>query len=183
MTQTQTKLSRYTFYTLLAIMALGATTAMASEVTGTLSSDITSYQNTSGSIGGTVSSNDTDQNQTGSEVTGALSSNITSNQNTSGNIGGTVSSDTTADGGLTGTVVGGSSGGGGTSSGGSSGGSGSTNFSNESSDLPAGAVLGVTAENVVAPGFPNAGFASPTVQSSPNLWMTIVSFFKSLAIF
>lgn len=164
MTHTQIIFSLYISCLVLAVMAFAATMAVASEVTGTLSSDTTSQK-------------------TGSEVTGSLSSDTTSNQTTSGTIGGAVSGDTAVDGSLAGTVVGGSTGGGGGGSRSSGGGGGTRNVDDDSSDSPTGAVLGAADDNPTAPGFPNAGFAPPIIESSPTLWMTIVTFFKGQPTF
>lgn len=73
---TRIRTSYLVFFTL-AVMMSGATIALASEVTGNLSSDIQSTTQTSGNLDGTV----------------------TSNPQTSGNLGGTVTSESSSSGG------------------------------------------------------------------------------------
>jgi hypothetical protein len=114
-----------------ALLLAGTTTALASEVIGTLSSDASttnSVQATSGSI--------------------------------------------------TGTVTGGSSGG--------SGGGGSRSSSasgNLSTTTPSGSILGATADNPSAPGFPNTGVAPTASSVDQSLWSTVMDFLKSVFSF
>lgn len=94
-----------------------------------------------------------------SEVTGTLSSDASSNTQTSSNISGTVTS---------------------ASSGGSSSSGGGSNRSNNSSSEPSGEVLGASADNLAAPGFPNAGFTPEKANSVSSLWSRMVSFFSTI---
>lgn len=97
-----------------------------------------------------------------SEVTGTLSSDASASTLTSGDISGTVS--------------GGSRGGGGSSSGGSRNSGGSFDSS------PPGSVLGASTDSATAPSFPNAGFA-PEERTSFSLVGNVSMIFISIITF
>lgn len=151
---TKTQITSSTAFLSLLVLLVGANYALASEVTGTLSSDTVSKAAPSGNISGSV----TNEPQ--------------------GNIGGTVTSEPS--GSLGGTVT--SSGSGGSSS--SGGGSQSSGSGGDStSDAPAGDVLGVSSDNLQTPAFPNAGFAPTQQLTNQTPWSAMVHLLRNLISF
>lgn len=161
----QAQMSSLWFVPLMAMVALilGATPALASEVTGTLSSDTTSASKSTSKVDGTVSS-DTESNgdivgtvssPDESEPDGELTGTVTSESDESGSEGGSSSATRTNDG---------------------RGGGGSI------SDAPTGTVLSAQSTAPSTPGFPNAGVAPEADQTRTTIWSTVATFFMSLVL-
>lgn len=99
---TTTQITSYTTFLSLLVLLMGAGFALASEVTGTLSSDTTSKADPSGQISGSVT-NDQSGNISGTvtdESTGSLSGTVTSDSGGSSSGGSSQSSGSGGDGSL-----------------------------------------------------------------------------------